>query len=73
MSDRVYVYRMDTTVRNGDTVTYTVTTNSTATSAGTWLGTIRAEPDMTDWPASDIIDYFAKQLALKRPANGLVA
>jgi hypothetical protein len=44
------------------------TSTSTATSGGTWAGTVWSEPDMTDWPASDIIDYFARQLAERHPA-----
>ena len=33
------------------------------TASGVWLGTEpKWDPDMTDWPAIDIIDYFAREL-----------
>ena len=45
---------------------------TTATPSGTWTVPgyewIRIEPDMTDWPPDDIIDWFAKELAEKHPA-----
>lgn len=37
---------------------------------GTWAGVNFDEypPDMTDWPADDIIDWFARELARRQPA-----
>lgn len=59
------------TLRNGDTLTlifdeWPATTTTTTT--GTWMGAIPTPPDMTDWPADDIIDHFAIDLARRRPA-----
>lgn len=59
------------TVQNGDTVTYTMPSGiwlTDTTPTGTWWGAIPTLPDMTDWPASDIIDHFALDLARRRPA-----
>ena len=50
----------------------TFTIKGTFTSSGTWTSTGGTwwdpEPDMTDWPPGDIIDYYAKELAGRRPA-----
>lgn len=45
-----------------------------SSTSGTWLGTEPEwEPDMRDWPASDIIDHHARQLADRRIARDLKA
>ena len=45
----------------------TTTTSGTWTSTGPWAY-ISQPPDMTDWPPEDIIDWYALDLAKKRPA-----
>jgi hypothetical protein len=62
-------------VSNGESVsfTYTITDTFTRTSSTGWGATGGGEwweidPDMTDWPAADIIDHYAKDLARRRPA-----
>lgn len=56
------------TVTNGSSFTI----SGTFTSSGTWTSTGGTwwdpDPDMTDWPPGDIIDYYAKELAGRRPA-----
>ncbi len=44
---------------------YDGSVGSTTTSYGDW---ITFAPAMTDWPADDIIAYYAEQLAKRRPA-----
>lgn len=61
-----------TTTTNGHTHvldSFTRTTNGTSwdsSSGGDWI--YFGDPDMTDWPADDIFDYYAKDLARRRPA-----
>jgi hypothetical protein len=48
---------------NGDTVQFTYTVSST--NGGDWW---MPDVDMRHWPADDIIDYYARDLARRRPA-----